>query len=250
MAGTDDTPGAGVTVWAGWHVLESLAPGTKSLKVTATVTDAAGRRARTTQTYQVSTAADSGQALTPAPADTSTPPAGGTGPELDIAAPERPTSVAVGTLPQPSPADGTLFFIQVDALDAARHGLAVDENAGGAGQIADPTQIKAGGPNRNAPGLFFSFDAALKQPNGNVVPAGQNLAPLFNVAGSAVAPGGAVRTTFDWVVGGSLVLPAGQTSVTMTARVTDRAGATSTVTRRVGISTVPSGQQLTPQPGQ
>lgn len=247
VAGTDDTPGAGVTVWAGWHVLESLAPGTKSLKVTATVTDVAGRRARTTQTYLVNTAADSGQQLTPQPADASTV-AAGAGPELDIEAPERPSSVSLGTLPQPTLADGTLFFIQVDALDAARHGIAVDENAGGAGVIVDPTQIKAGGPNRNAPGLFFSFDAGLRQPNGNLVPAGQNLAPLFNIAGSAVAPGGAVRTTFDWVVGGALVLPAGQTSVTMTARVTDRAGATSTTTRRVAISPVPSGQQLTPQP--
>src|SRR5262249_4179782 len=26
IAGTDDTPGPGVTVWAGWHVLESIHP--------------------------------------------------------------------------------------------------------------------------------------------------------------------------------------------------------------------------------
>ena len=67
VAGTDDTPGDGVTVWAGWHVLESLAPGTKRLTVTATVTDTAGRRARTQQVYDVTGAANSGQALTPVP---------------------------------------------------------------------------------------------------------------------------------------------------------------------------------------
>ena len=248
VAGTDDTPGDGVTVWAGWHVLESLAPGTKNLTVTATVTDTAGRRARTSQRYAVTQAATSGQALTPAPAAQTAAPNGATGPELDLTGPERGTSVTTGTLPQPTLKNGTLFFIQLDALDAAHHGIAVDENASGAGQIVDPTQIKANGPNRFAPGLFFSFDAGLRQPNGNLIPAGQNLAPLFNVAGSAVAPDGAVRTTFDWVVGGSLVLPAGQNSVTMTAKVTDVTGATSTITRRVGISPVTSGQDLTAQP--
>ena len=248
VAGTDDTPGDGVTVWAGWHVLESLAPGTKSLTVTATVTDTAGRRARTRQVYDVTDAATSGQALTPDPSAQPAAPTGATGPELDLTGPERTTSVALGTLPQPTAKNGTLFFIQLDALDAARHGLAVNENASGAGPIADPTQIASAGPNRNAPGLFFSFDAGLRQPNGNLIPAGQNLAPLFNVAGSAVSPQGAVRTTFDWVVGGSLVLPAGQTSLTMTARVTDVAGGVSIITRRVGISTATSGQNLTPQP--
>jgi len=248
VAGTDDTPGPGVTVWAGWHVLESLAPGTKSLTVTASVTDTAGRTGRRSRTYDVTDVAASGQALTPAPSCTSTATIAGAGPELTLRAPEQPTSVAVGTLPQPDLSNGTLFFVQLDALDVARRGIEVDENAGGAGQIVDPTQIKANGPNRHAPGLFFSFDVPLKQPNGNVLPAGQNLAPLFNVAGSAVAPGGAVRTTFDWVVGGSLLLADGQSSLTMTARVTDRSGATSTTTRRVGISPATSGQQLTPQP--
>lgn len=248
VAGTDDTPGDGVTVWAGWQVLESLAPGTKRLTVTATVTDTPGRRARTQQVYDVTGAATSGQALTPNPSAQPAVATGATGPELDLTGPEQTTSVALGTLPQPTAKSGTLFCIQLDALDAARHGLAVNENASGAGPIADPPQIATAGPNRNAPGLFFSFDAGMRQPNGNLIPAGQNLAPLFNVAGSAVSPHGAVRTTFDWVVGGSLVLPAGQTSLTMTARVTDVAGGVSIITRRVGISTATSGQNLTPQP--
>jgi hypothetical protein len=248
IAGTDDTPGPGVTVWAGWHVLESLAPGTSDVTVTASVTDAAGHTGTAVETYDVTSAAgDSGQALTPAPGPV---PAhtDGPGPQLAFRAPERPTSVAVGTLPQPDPSNGTLFFIQLDALDVAHHGIGVNENADGKGTILDATQISAVGPNRNFPGLDFTFDADLRQPNGNLVPAGQNLAPLFNVAGSSVGPDGAVRTTFDWVVGGSLELEPGQKTLTMIATLTDDAGADSTITRTMRISDVASGQLLTPQP--
>lgn len=251
IAGTDDSRGPGSTVWAGWHVLESLAPGTSALTVTASVTDLAGRTGTERQTYRVSTAAGaSGQALTPAPAPVPAP-TSARGPELELSAPENPTSVATGTLPQPTLSNGTLFFIQVDALDVAHHGIGVNESGSGTGTIAAPTAIPAGGSgatNPNAPGLSFSFDAGLRQPNGNLIAAGQNLAPLFNLAGSAVGPDGAIRTTFDWVVGGSLVLPAGQRSLTMTATVTDNAGGTSTTRQTVGISPVTSGQDLTPQP--
>lgn len=248
IAGTDDSRGPGVTVWAGWHVLESLAPGTTRLTVTAHVTDLAGRTGTDVQTYRVSAAGGSGQELTPPPGPVPDP-AKGTGPELEFAAPERPTAVATGTLPQPVLSNGTLFFIQLDALDVAHHGIGVSENGvAGAGVIVDPTQIAVNGPNRNAPGLTFTFDAALRQPNGNLVPAGQNLAPLFNIAGSAVGPHKAVRTTFDWVVGGSLVLPPGHHTLTMTATVTDNAGAHSTARQTVEISPVVTGQALTPQP--
>jgi len=106
----------------------------------------------------------------------------------------------------------------------------VSENGGAAsdqpiGLIRDGGQIRVAGPNRNVPGLTFTFDVPLRQPNGNVVPAGQNLAPLFDVAGSVRAKRGdkAVRTTLDWVVGGALVMPAGKTTVAVTARVTDAA---------------------------
>ena len=105
-----------------------------------------------------------------------------------------------------------------------------------------------GAANPNVPGLDFRFDVALRQPNGNIINAGQNLAALFNVAGSTIGRHGAVRTTLDWVVGGQLVLPAGQDSVLMTARITDTTGHSTTTTRRVGISQIPSGQALTPQP--
>jgi len=43
VAGTDDTPGAGVTIWTGWHVLESLPPNVKKFTITAAVVDNLGR---------------------------------------------------------------------------------------------------------------------------------------------------------------------------------------------------------------
>lgn len=253
IAGTDDSRGAGSTVWAGWHVLESLAPGTRRLTVTASVTDLAGRTGTQRQTYTVSSrAGSSGQALTPAPGAAAPTPTGGRGPKLELSAPENPTSVAVGTLPQPNAGNGTLFFIQLDALDVAGHGIGVDENgAMNAGTIATPAVIPPGGKgadNPNAPGLHFSFDVPLLQPNRNRIDAGQNLAPLFNIAGSALGDDGKVRTTFSWVVGGSLVLPAGKDTLTMTATVTDNKGGSSTTRQTVGISEVVSGQDLTPAP--
>jgi len=274
IAGTDDTPGPGVTVWAGWHVLESLAPGTRVVVVRVSVTDDAGRTGSTVGAFPVTTAAGrSGQDLTPAPSSvTGDGVDDANGPVVSIQAPETPTSVALGTLPQPTLANGTLFFLQVDALDVFHHGIGVNENGAGIsplGLIVDPTQIGAHGPNRNFPGLEVTFDAALRQPNGNLVPAGQNLAPLFNIAGSEATVGRpsaeslrslspadfaalrrfpAVRTTADWVVGGALVLPDGQSTLTITARVTDNAGRTGSQAITVGISPATSGQDLTPAP--
>src|SRR5262245_31761530 len=43
IAGTDDTPGPGVTIWAGWHVLESIRPQDGTFHVTVAVVDEAGR---------------------------------------------------------------------------------------------------------------------------------------------------------------------------------------------------------------
>src|SRR4029450_125505 len=39
IAGTDDSPGSGVTIWTGWHVLESLAPGVDGFNLTVAVVD-------------------------------------------------------------------------------------------------------------------------------------------------------------------------------------------------------------------
>ena len=43
VAGTDDTPGPGVTVWLGWHVLESFLPRVRNFKLTVAFVDRAGR---------------------------------------------------------------------------------------------------------------------------------------------------------------------------------------------------------------
>ncbi len=258
VAGADDTPGPGMTIWAGWHVLESLAPGTRNVTITAAVRDDAGRVGMTREYFKVRNAVSaSGQTLTPPPGALSGAGVDTRGPVVSIEAPQTPTSVALGTLPQPTLINGTLMFLQVDAADFAHHGIGVSVNGPGTGVIADPTQIGIDGPNRNYPGLDVTFDVALRQPNGNLVPAGQNLAPLFNIAGNEVVgrvgmnPGRrqtAVRTVADWVVGGSLVLPPGQDTVTITARVTDDANRTGSTSITVGVSPATSGQDLTPAP--
>lgn len=250
VAGTDDTPGAGVTIWAGWHVLESLPPNVDKFTITAGVVDNLGWLGLDRITLDVKrNAATSGQTLTPAPrtnvrGDGRNDP---NGPEVTMIAPRVPTRVSPGPAGTPVPPNGSLFFIQVSALDRARAGIGVKE-----GVILDPTQIKnpsvnpTGGPNRNYTGLNVTFDVPLRQPNGNLVPAGANLAPIFNIAGSEIDRDGVVRTTADWVVGGSLELPPGKKTVTITARVTDNAGRTGSARQVVSISPVRNGQDLTP----
>lgn len=267
IAGTDDTPGGGVTVWLGWHVLESLRPGLNSsrpLTITVSITDTAGRIASDSVRLQRQRfGATSGQALTPAPMTVVDDGIDDLdGPEVTMIAPRVPTRVSTGPQtgnPSP-PASGALFFVQVTALDRFRHGIGVSENGQGTlansllGTILDGSQIEnpnvptATKTNRNYPGLKVTFDVPLRQPNGNVVPAGSNLAPIFNIAGSETSVDGFIVTTADWVVGGSLVMPAGKSSVTITARVTDNLNRTRSVSHVVGISPVENGQNLTPQP--
>lgn len=115
-------------------------------------------------------------------------------------------------------------------------------------QIQNPNTHPGNGTNRNYPGLNVTFDVPLRQPNGNVVPAGSNRPPIFNIAGSELDADGYGVTTADWVVGGSLVMPAGRRSVTITARVTDNANRTRSVSHVVGISPVENEQNLTPSP--
>jgi len=43
VAGTDDTPGGGVTAWLGWHVLESVASGVDEFTLMAALVDEACR---------------------------------------------------------------------------------------------------------------------------------------------------------------------------------------------------------------
>lgn len=252
VAGSDDTPGPGVTVWAGWHVLESIPTGVQKFTLHTSVVDAAGRRSADQVTVDVDDVrARSGQGLTPAPAVLTGDGVDDLdGPEVNLLAPRVPTRVATGPDFAPPPGSGALFFLQVNSTDRAGHGIGVSENGQGTGLVRDPTQIAVGGANRNFPGLAVTFDVPLRQPNGNLVPAGQNLAPLFDVAGSELDPDHIVRTVADWVVGGSLELPDGKNSVVITASVTDAAGRTGSDKVTVGVSTTRDGQQLTPQPPQ
>ncbi len=255
IAGTDDSAGAGITLWAGWHVLESFPAGTNRVTITASATDTAGRVATDRVAFNLLQGRDSGQSLTPQAAGA----AGdgvddANGPVVTMIAPRPGSSVSTGPVAgnPAAPANASLMFIQVSALDKSGAGIAVNENGvaagrpeAGFGTIADGTQIAAQGPNRNFPGLVFSFDVPLRLGNGNLVPAGQNLAPLFNIVGSERAADG-VRSTAGWVVGGALVMPPGKTTVTALARVTDNAGRSGSSTSTFGVSPVENGQALTP----
>lgn len=252
IAGSDDTPGAGITLWTGWHVLESLPLNASKVTITASVRDVSGRVATDTATFNILPGSGSGQALTPQLAGLA---GDGTdsanGPQVTLLAPRMPSSVSTGPLSIPTPpSNASLFFVQVSAVDKTGVGIAVNENGDGKadadrGTILDGTQIGVNGPNRNFPGLALTFDVPLRQPNGNVIPAGQNMAPIFNIAGSERSAEG-VRVTAGWVVGGSLMMPAGKTSVKVTARVTDNAGRTGSSSGTFEISPVVNGQDLTP----
>ncbi len=248
--GTDDTPGAGVTIWAGWHVLESFPADVNNFTITASVRDVNGRVGTDVAKVKIDRHRSSGQVLTPAPTTV-----GGDGvddvdgPEVTLVGPRDPSSLALGT-----PTAGSFVFFQVSALDRTGVGIGVNENGDGittpVGLIRDGGQLAVAGANRNFPGFSFTFDVDFRRPNGLIVPAGQNLAPLFDIAGSTLdhRGNGRVTTNTSWVVGGSFVLPAGKTSVNVTARVTDDAGKTGSTTRTIAISPVTDGQLLTRNP--
>lgn len=253
VAGVDDTQGPGVTVWAGWHMLESLPPRVSSFLLSSSVRDEAGRTSSDAVRVAVDRGVASGQALTPAPGPVAlVGQADRSGPKVSLSAPRTPSAVATGPVGTPVPPAGSLLFLQVDALDRRNAGIGVSEagpgngpgQVGTPGSILDAGQIATGGHNRNYPGLVVTFDAALRQPNGNLVPAGQNLAPLFNIAGSEHARDH-VRTTADWVVGGSLELPADQRTLTVTAAVTDATGHTGSDRITLRVSETADGQRLT-----
>ena len=248
--GTDDSPGNGVTIWAGWHVLESFPDDVKNFTITASVRDAAGRVGTDVVKVKVDKQGSTGQALTPAPAAVS---GDGIddydGPEVTFVGPRNPSSLALGTATAPS-----FLFFQVSAFDRTGAGIGVNENGEGittaVGLIRDGAQFAVAGGNRNFPGLDFTFDVDFRRANGVLVPAGQNLAPAFDIAGSTLdhRGNGHVTTTASWVVGGAFVLPEGKTSVTVTTRVTDNAGKTGSASRTFAISPVGDGQALTPRP--
>jgi hypothetical protein len=250
--GTDDSPGNGVTIWAGWHVLESFPDDVKNLTITATVRDRDGNVGTNVVTVKVDKHGTSGQALTPAPsAVTSDGLDDYDGPEVTLVGPRDPSSIALGTETATTPA---FTFFQVSAFDRSGAGIGVNENGEGitnpVGLIRDGAQFAVNGPNRNFPGLEFTFDVDFRRGNGAVVAAGHNLAPAFDIAGSTVdhRGNGRVTTIASWVAGGSFLMPPGKTTVTVTARVTDNAGKTGSVSRTFTVSPVADGQLLTPQP--
>jgi hypothetical protein len=260
VAGSDDTPGDGITSWLGWHVLESVPDDVDEFTLTAAFVDEDGRIGLDRIRLRVDHSAASGQALTPAPEGlpNPTPHEGEPGaPEVVMIAPRTPTALALGAQDNTLSANNAaLFFLHVSAVAEGDGQIAVSENGLRqgftnplpVGLILDASQLAAGGVNRNYPGLEVTFDADLVRPGGSVVPAGRNLAPAFDIAGSEIDAQGRVRVTTDWVVGGALRLAANQDSVTITAKVTDTLGRTGVARSQFRVSPAPTGQALTPEP--
>jgi hypothetical protein len=262
IAGTDDTPGDGVTAWLGWHVLESVPEDVNEFTMTAAFVDDAGRIGIDRITLKVDHSKSSGQSLTPEPLAVSETEGVSDAPEVTMIAPRVPTSIALGAQGNTLNAtNGALFFIQVSAVAQGNAEIGVSENGIRQGvvnpaigliadgsQIPNPTTGATGGPNRNFPGLDVTFSVPVRQANGNIVPASVNVAPLFNIAGSELDANGRVRVTADWVVGTALLVPADEKTVTITAKVTDTLGRTGVTRNIVTISQSQSGQNLTPNP--
>lgn len=264
IAGTDDTPGPGATIWAGWHVLESLRPrNASSFHLTVAVVDDAGRVAFDRVKLNVDESVTdrfgtSGNGLTQNPGEPNRV-VGGTAPIVQITAPRAPTAVTFGQ----APPNGSLFFIEVDVID--REGDVVVDELGGSDGLLDPanTALAAqfariddpaagvGNFNRNVPGFDFRFSAPSGAAGGA---ADVNVARLFNIAGSEVVmledgtP--AVRTALNWVVAAPFVGAAhNENFVTLTATVTDANGNQGAATTTVQLTdSAVNGDALTPQP--
>ena len=132
VAGTDDTPGVGVTSWLGWHVLESVPADVDEFTLTAAFVDDHGRIGLDKIRLKVDRSRPSGQALTPAP-ETSSSPIGHEGdpdaPEVTMIAPRVPTAIALGPQDNTLNANnGALFFIQVSAVAHGNAEIEVSEN--------------------------------------------------------------------------------------------------------------------------
>jgi hypothetical protein len=264
IAGTDDTPGPGVTIWAGWHVLESISPREgDSFNLTVAVVDDGGRLAFDRVTLHVAKSVTdqfgtSGNGLTQNPGEPNRV-LGGTAPIVEIIAPRAPTAVTFGE----APPNGSLHFIQVNIID--KEGDVVVDELGGTDGPFDPTSANlaaqfgriddpaagVGNPNRNVPGFDFRFSVPSGAAGGT---ANVNVARLFNIAGSEVilledgTP--AVRTVLNWVVAAPFVGSAHNESfVTFTATVTDANGNTGVASSTFQLTdSAANGQELTPQP--
>jgi hypothetical protein len=266
IAGTDDTPGPGVTIWAGWHVLESINPREgDSFNLTVAVVDDDGRVAFDRVKLNVAESVTdrfgtSGNGLTQNPGEPNRV-SGGTAPIVEIVAPRESTAVTFGE----APPNGSLHYVQVNIID--KEGDVVVDELGASDGLIDPTSAVlaaqfgriddplagGGNPNRNVPGFDFRFSVPSGAAGGN---ANVNVARLFNVAGSEVvllADGTpAVRTVLNWVVAAPFVGSAhDENFVTLTATVTDANGNRGVATRTVQLTdSVANGDELTPQPNQ
>jgi hypothetical protein len=266
IAGTDDTPGPGVTIWAGWHVLESINPRDgDSFNLTVAVVDDDGRVAFDRVKLNVAESVTdrfgtSGNGLTQNPGEPNRV-SGGTAPIVEIIAPREPTAVTFGE----APPNGSLHYVQVNIID--KEGDVVVDELGASDGLLDPTSANlaaqfgriddpaagVGNPNRNVPGFDFRFSVPSGAAGGN---ANVNVARVFNLAGSEVVlledgtP--AVRTVLNWVVAAPFVGSArDENFVTLTATVTDANGNRGVATRTVQLTdSATNGEELTPQPNQ
>ena len=264
IAGTDDTPGAGVTIWAGWHVLESIHPREgDSFNLTVAVVDNLGRIGFDRIKLNVSDSVTdrfgtSGNGLTQNPGQPNRV-VGGTAPIVQIIAPREPTAVTFGE----APPNGSLSFIQVSIID--REGDVVVDELGGSDGLLDPANPNlaaqfgriddpaagVGNPNRNVPGFDFRFSVPSGAAGGA---ANANVARLFNVAGSEVIlledGTTAVRTVLNWVVAAPFVGTALQENfVTFTATVKDANGNQGVATKTFQLThSATNGDKLTAQP--
>jgi hypothetical protein len=264
IAGADDTPGAGVTIWAGWHVLESIRPREgDSVNLTVAVVDDDGRTAFDRVKLHVAPSVTdrfgtSGNGLTQNPGEANRV-VGGSAPVVEIIAPREPTAVTFGQ----APPNGSLSFIQVNVID--KDGDVVVDELGASDGLLDPANPNlaaqfgriddgasgVGNPNRNVPGFDFQFSVPSGAAGGlkNV-----NVGRLFNVAGSEVilledgTP--AVRTVLNWVVAAPFVGSAlNENFVTFTATVTDANGNKGVAARTFQLTdSAVNGEKLTPQP--
>jgi hypothetical protein len=264
IAGTDDSPGAGVTIWAGWHVLESMRPREgSSFHLTVAVVDDDGRIGFDRVKLNIAPSltdrfGTSGNGLTQNPGEPNRV-VGGTAPIVEIIAPGEPSAVTFGE----APPNGSLCYIQVNIID--REGDVVVDELGGSDGLLDPSSTNlaaqfgrtddpaagVGNPNRNIPGFDFRFSVPSGAAGGN---ANVNVGRLFNIAGSEVilledgTP--AVKTVLNWVVAAPFVGAAhNENFVTFTATVTDANGNQGVATRTLQLTnSATNGQKLTPQP--
>ncbi len=264
IAGTDDTPGPGVTIWAGWHVLESIdAQKVDAFNLTVAVVDDDRRIAFDRVRVKVDKSitdrfGTSGNGLTQNPGEPNRV-VGGTAPIVEIIAPREPSAVTFGG----APPNGSLHYIQVNVIDkegdvvvdelGASDGLLDPKNPNLAAQFGriDDGAVGVGNPNRNVPGFDFEFSVPSGAAGGS---ANVNVGRLFNIAGSEVilledgTP--AVRTVLNWVVAAPFVGSAlNENFVTFKATVTDANGNVGVATRTFQLThSAANGEQLTPQP--